>query len=295
MLYIHQYDVPVFDPTELKNMSAQNRKQVKSKFSDHYSDEDKQAFVRDYFAFCAYGDTLVGQAVDAFIQYSEKHQRDWTVVFVCGDHGFKLNDHGAVSKFSSWDIDTHNPIVVVSSDQSKFPAGKVVTNFTEFVDIKPTILAAAGAKLSDPQYNYLDGHDLAKVANNEIPARDYIVGECHAVTGPRAYIRTRDYMFSMMTRPHRNRGKDKDWAFHASYQDLDPALYHFAQDPQEIQNLAFDKDYEKVAMQLRDKLLSVVFDHRTEVDWGKNAMGTEVYPFDGVANGHDGNLHLGNE
>lgn len=109
---------------------------------------------RDYFAFCAYGDSLIGKAVDAFIGYSEKRQQPWMIVYVCGDHGWKLNDHGAISKFSPWRIDSNNPIIVVSSDKKKFPAGKVVTDFTEFVDIAPTVLAAAGADLAAPKFEF---------------------------------------------------------------------------------------------------------------------------------------------
>ena len=84
----------------------------------------KQAMIQDYYAFCAYGDDLVGQAVDDFIAYSEKNNQPWMVMYVVGDHGWKLNDHGSVSKFTPWEIDTHNPIIVVSSDKKKFPAGK---------------------------------------------------------------------------------------------------------------------------------------------------------------------------
>lgn len=183
----HTYNVPVFDEKELETMPAQLKKQVSHGFSDHFSDAEKQAMVQDYYAFCAYGDVLVGQAADAFIEYSETQKQPWAIVYVCGDHGWKLNDHGSVSKFTPWDVDSHNPIIVVSSDKKAFPAGKVVTDFTEFVDIAPTILAMGGAKLIDKKYDYLDGSDMAGIVSGEIPARDYVIGESHAVIGPRFY------------------------------------------------------------------------------------------------------------
>lgn len=289
----HQYKVPVFDEKELETMSAQNRKQVNQGFSDHYSDEQKQNIVRDYFAFCAYGDSLIGKAVNAFVDYSEKQKQEWMIVYVCGDHGFKLNEHGSLSKFSSWDIDTHNPIIVVSSDKKKFPAGMVIKDFTEFVDIKPTILAAGGAKLSDEKFEYLDGRDLAKTAAGAIPARDYIVGKCHAVTGPRAYIRTKEYVLSLQTRPDKIRGKNLDWATKATYKELDPALYHFATDPHETKNLAFDEQHKDVAMKLKDKLLNVVLgDNRVEVGWGQKADGTQLFHSNFEPGAHDGKLKV---
>lgn len=289
----YNYKVPEYSQEEFDQMAKQMQKQVQSGFSDHYTDEEKQKFIQDYYAFCAYGDDLVGQAADAFIEYSEKNKQEWMIIYVHGDHGWKLNDHGSVSKFTPWDVDAHNPIVVISSDKKKFPAGKVVRDFTEFVDIAPTALAAGGAQLKNKKYSYLDGLDLAEVVSGKAPVRDYVVGESHAVTGPRAFIRTKDYVFSMQTRPHKNRGKDFDWARNASYEELDPALYHFAIDPNEVNNLAFDKKYKKVAMVMKEKLINIVLgDNRVEVAWGPKADGTEVYRSNFAPGAHDYKLKL---
>lgn len=289
----HTYKVPEFDEKELKTMAKQMKKQVSNGYSDHFTDEDKQKMIQDYYAFCAYGDNLIGQSVDAFIEYNEKNNKEWMIVYVNGDHGWKLNDHGSVSKFTPWDIDSHNPIVVVSSDKKKFPASKVVRDYTEFVDIAPTILAAAGAKLQDPKFNYLDGFDMAKVASKEVPARDYVVGESHAVTGPRAFIRTKEYVFSMQTRPNKKRGENMDWARNATYEELDPALYCTTKDPHEINNLAFNKKYKKVAKEMKEKLMNIVLgDGRVEVQWGKKADGTKVFHGDFAPGSHDYKLKL---
>ena len=128
-------------------------------YSDHFTDAEKQPMIQDYYAFCAYGDALVGQRRMP-LSGTAKTQQPWMIVYVCGDHGWKLNDHGAISKFTPWEVDSHNPIIVVSSDKEVFPGGKVVTDFTEFVDIAPTILAAGGADLNATN-DYLDGYDLA--------------------------------------------------------------------------------------------------------------------------------------
>ena len=289
----HQYKIPVFDKKELENMPKQLRSNVIQSYSDHFTDTEKQKMIQDYYAFCAYGDQLVGKAVDDFIAYSEQHKQPWMIVYVCGDNGWKLNDHGAVSKFSTWDVDTHNPIIVVSSDKKAFPAGKVVRDFTEFVDIAPTILAAGGANLQDEKFDYLDGFDLAKVVTGEIPSRDYIVGEAHAVTGPRAFIRTKDYVFSMQSRPNKKRGQKMDWAVKAKYNELDPGLYRMSTDPHEQHNLAFDKQYEKIAMKMKDKIVNIIFgDGRVEVEWGPKADGTTVYRSNFAPAAHDGKMKL---
>ena len=287
----HQYKIPQVDPRERQKMPEQLKRQVAFGQSDHLSDAQKLTMIQDYYAFCAYGDDLVGQAADAFIEYSQQQEQPWMIVYVCGDHGWKLNDHGSVSKFTPWKIDSHNPIIVVSSDQQAFPAGKVVKDFTEFVDIAPTILAAGGAPLQDKQYAHLDGCDLAEVASGKVPARDYVIGESHAVTGPRAYIRTKEYVFSMQTRPDRNRGKNLQWAMNADYEELDPALYHMPTDPNEVSNLAFSEEYQPVAQALKKKLMNIVLgDNRVEINWGPKADGTNIHRSNFAPGAHDGKL-----
>lgn len=273
-----RYSIPVFDPAELDQLPPQLRDLVRKSESDHYSDADKQQMVQDYYAFCAYGDSLIGEAVRAFTSYSESHGQPWMILYVCGDHGWKLNEHGAIYKFSPWEIDTRTPMIVVSSEQEAFPAGKVVTDIVELVDIAPTALAAAGADLQDAGYAYLDGYNLAEVTAGLLPSRDYTLSESHAVTGPRATIRTEVFMFSLRSRPDKVRGRNMLWAMNASYEELEPVLYDLTRDPEERYNLAFDKDYAAVAQAMKEKLLNIVLgDDRAEVDWGPAGAGTEVF------------------
>ncbi|MDV7187998.1 sulfatase-like hydrolase/transferase [Lutibacter sp. TH_r2] len=291
----HTYKIPKVTEKELKTMSIQMKKLVNNKYTDHMSEEDLQKMIQDYYAFCAYGDKLVGQTANDFISYSEKQNQPWMIIYVCGDHGWKLNEHGATSKFTPWEWDSHNPIIVVSSDKKKFPAGKLVTEFTEFVDIAPTALSAAGEDLNSEKYNYIDGLDMAKIVANEAPVRDYIIGETHAVIGARAFIRTADYVLSLKTRPSKKEGENMKWALSASWEDLDPALYDSKKDPQEINNVAFDKKYQKVAKKMKDKLLNIVLgDNRVEVNWEKWGTGTKVYRSNFAPGSHDYKLKLEN-
>ncbi|WP_109831284.1 sulfatase-like hydrolase/transferase [Reichenbachiella versicolor] len=296
-----KYEVPELTEEEWETMPKQMQRQVGKSRSNEFPDWEKQKMIQDYYAFCAYGDDLVGQSAEAFIKYSEKNKQEWLIVFVCGDHGWKLNDHGAFSKFTPWEVDSHNPIVVISSDKKKFPAGKVVENYTEFVDIAPTVLSAAGANLKSKEFKYLDGIDLQETASGKAQVRDYVIGEGHAVTGPRAYIRTKEYVFSMQTRPDKKRGVNMDWARKVPYKELDPALYHMPSDPGETKNLAFDKKYAKIAEKMQNKLIDIVLgDGRAEIMWGKtnhgskpNAIGTDVIYNEKFAEGaHDYKLKL---
>ena len=274
-------------------MPAQLKRMIGNKPSYHFSDEEKQKMIQDYYAFCAYGDRLVGKTAEDFVAYSEKHNQPWMIIYVCGDHGWKLNEHGGISKFTPWKWDTHNPIIVVSSDKKKFPAGKIVKEFTEFVDIAPTTLKVAGANLSEKRFDYLDGFDLAAVVSKDAIERDYIIGESHAVTGPRAFIRTKDYVLSLKTRPTKKEGENMKWALTAPWEDLEPALYDSKKDPEEINNVAFDKKYKKIAKQMKEKLLNIVLgDNRVEVNWEKWGTGTKVYRSNFAPGSHDYKLKI---
>ncbi|MGC6424718.1 MAG: sulfatase-like hydrolase/transferase [Lentimonas sp.] len=288
-----QYNIPEVDPDEFGKLPPQLQKLVKGSASDHYSDKDKQQMVQDYYAFCAYGDALIGEAIDAFMNYSISQEQEWMIVYVCGDHGWRLNEHGSIYKFGPWKTDALDPVIVVSSDTEKFPAGKVVTRLTELVDIAPTIIAAGGADLATNAFDYLDGFDLAKVVSGELH-RDYIIGESHAVTGPRATIRTQDYMFSIKSRP-RNKmgGKQMDWAMKASFKALEPVLYDLKRDPDELNNVAFDPEYQTIADAMKKKLLDIVIgDGRVEVNWGKDGSGTEIFRSDFAEGADDKILKL---
>lgn len=263
-----QYNVPEFTKEELKGFPKQIQRLYKNDRSDHYTDEDKQQMIADYYAFSAYADYLVGKAVKEFVDYSEKNKQPWLVLYVCGDHGWRLNDHGMISKFAPFDIDLHNPMIAVSSDKNKFPAGKVVKNFTQFVDMAPTFFAAGGIDITQPKYDYLDGQDLAKVVTND-SKRDYIIAEPTAVTGPIAVIRTTDYKFAMKIRPGRKHDtKNIDWAIKAELKDVEPMLFDLRNDPDETKNLAFDPYYRSVLNSLRNKLQNIVLgDGHIEVLW----------------------------
>ncbi|MEM9418085.1 MAG: sulfatase-like hydrolase/transferase [Planctomycetota bacterium] len=294
----YTYKIPQAAPGEIAALPPQLQKLYDSKRTDHLTEEHLQQMIQDYYAFCAYGDQLVGEAVEAFTAYSEAQGQPWMIVYVCGDHGWKLNEHGMTSKFATWDLDVHNPVVVVSSDKKNFPAGKVVHDFTEFVDMAPTFYAAAGLDVESPEFDHLDGYDLAKVADGSIPARDYVLIESWWVTGPRAALRTKDYAFSMKVKPAFAPGKQMDWPLGKSLKQVEAVLYDLSADPDEVKNVALDPRYAEVATALRNKLEDIVIrePRRIEVDWKAGPEG-KVFRLDAgpqLYGGDDKKLELPN-
>lgn len=288
------YEVPEFTKEELAAFPPQIQKLYSHSASDHFAPDQKQQMIRDYFAFCAYADDLVGKAAEKFVSYSEKKGQPWMILYVCGDHGWRLNEHGMISKFGPFDSELHNPIIVVSSDKEKFPANKVVTEFTTFLDMAPTFYAAADIDVGKPDYAYLDGRDLAKIVSGAQPPRDYIIAEPTHVIGPRAVIRTADYKFSMRIRPKGIDGKNINWAIKTPFEEVEPMFFDLRADPGEVRNLAHEDYYRSVIDALRKKLQDIVLgDGRVECKWDA-AGNTTVVTSNFAPGADDGKLALPN-
>ncbi|MCM2369163.1 sulfatase-like hydrolase/transferase [Aporhodopirellula aestuarii] len=272
-----QYRVPEFDLKDLKRLPPQLKTlHTKNRFDDLQPAEKQQA-IRDYYAFCAFGDSMVGQAVDAFKTSSKKQEREYLIVYVCGDHSWHLGEQGIESKFGPYDHSNHNAVIVVSSDTEAFPPGTVCEDFVEFVDFAPTFYAAAGLDVTRPEFAHLDGQPLQDTVAGNATKRDYVLGEMNHVYGPRAYIRSKDFAFSMRTRFKNGKAgagysvnEKIRWALDAAPKEVEMALFDLRTDPKERVNVADDERYIGLADFFRRKLGNIVLgDRRLEVNWKK--------------------------
>ncbi|WP_282135755.1 sulfatase-like hydrolase/transferase [Seonamhaeicola maritimus] len=269
-----KYKIPEFDTEELSNFPPQLVLHYNECKSDQLTNDEKLQAIRDYYAFCAYGDSLIGDAVEAFKKYNEVRGEEWLIIYTVGDHGWHLNEQGVMAKFGPWKQSVHDAIIVVSSDKTKFPGVKVVSDITEYVDFVPTMLAAGGVDISNEKYDYLDGYNLQDVVEGKAPKRDYALGEINVVNGHRAYMRNLDFAFSMRSRDmwddvrSPNQNKDVRWALTCDRPKADMALYDLRVDPLEKNNLADHRDYRELADWFRNKLGNIVLgDGRVECDW----------------------------
>ncbi|XPF92467.1 sulfatase-like hydrolase/transferase [Colwellia sp. RE-S-Sl-9] len=270
------YDVPDFSRDELKKLPPQLRTVFNRLKTDELTPEEKQQAIADYYAFCAYGDYLIGQAVESFKEYNKKLDQEYLILLTVGDHGWQLGEQGIEAKFSPWNTSNQGIIIAVDSTKKRFPQGHVFNQFTEYVDIAPTLLGAAGIDLA-AEGKHLDGFDLAQIIRDKELKRDYVIGELNVFNTPRAYLRAERFAFSMRVRKENGfpghgyePGENIKWVYSASAEQVEMALYDLHCDTNEQNNVAYDKAYEKVAIALRKKLTDIIVgDGRVEVNWLK--------------------------
>ncbi len=286
------YKVPEYSEKEAELMPPSLRDLRQDMDISRLSADDKQQAIRDYYAFCAMGDHLIGAAVRSFKDYCEKHGQEYLILFVCGDHGWHLGEQGIEAKFGPWFQSTHDSAIVVSSDKTKFPAGKVCKDVVEFVDFAPTFYEVAD--IDAARHPGLDGISLLTTLNQGAQ-RDYVIGEMNQVRGDRAYLRCKDFAFAMRVRPYWKKpgegyepGERIRWGLDAPARDVDMSLYDLRVDPDERINVAYHEPYAKLAAFFRDKLGRIVLgDGRIECDWTKE----NKYHISNFAPGaHDRNL-----
>lgn len=289
-----KYKVPAFNEKERATFTPQLEKLYKVLNMTNMTSKEKQQAIQDYYAFCAYGDALIGESVDAFKKYCKKNNQEYLIIYVVGDHGWHLGEQGIEAKFGPWKQSTQGAMIVVSSDKKAVPENVVNTDLVEYVDAAPTILESAGIPINNKEYKYLDGVNLHKFINGEAKKRDYIVGETNVIVGHRAYLRSKDFAFSMKTRPSNWKklvpNKNVKWALNCPVEEAELVLYDLRKDPLERNNVAAKRKYKKLAAWFRTKLGNIVLgDGRAECDWTKE----NTFNISNFAKGaHNGKLEI---
>lgn len=216
--------------------------------------EKQKELIHGYYAATSYMDTQVGILLNTLDSLGLSKN---TIIVLWGDHGWHLGDHNLWCKHTNFEQATHAPLLIsapgIKSSKTK--------SLTEFVDVFPTLCDLAGLTIP----NHLDGKSLVPVMkNSKMSVKEFSVSQ---------YPRTRNKLdterlgwsegqfmgYSIRTSQYRYTIWMKD-SFRSSRpfdKELMVAseLYDYKKDPNETINVADEKSYASVAIDMHKKIL----------------------------------------
>lgn len=175
-----------------------------------------------------------------------------TIVIFTADHGEQLFDHGMLGKVGYFDQAAHIPLIVRDPRRVADPGrGKIVSQFTETVDVLPTVLDAAGTDIPANA----DGHSLLSLCAGNVPAfwRD----EAHW-----------SYDFRNIRTHHMERKLNlpSDWCNlqvvrtdtlkYVHFAGLPPVLFDLKNDPDEWHNVADDPAHQALRLEGLERMMT---------------------------------------
>lgn len=201
----------------------------------------------DYLGQCASLDKNLGRLIE---RLKEEHLYENTVIIFASDHGSHFMTRNTDSHLHGYDdykrtchaAATHVPLVIAGG---AYQGGKEVEELVSTESLPKTILAIAGVDVGDAMI----GENLLDVVCGKTDNRPDEVFSQISESRVGRCIRTRYYLYSVYA-------PDKDGgACAASDLYADDFLYDLSTDPYELNNLIHDPAYDKVRLELREKLL----------------------------------------
>ena len=201
----------------------------------------------DYLGQCASLDENLGRLIE---RLKEEHLYENTVIIFASDHGSHFMTRNKDSHLHGYDdykrtchaAATHVPLVIAGG---AYQGGKEVEELVSTESLPKTILAIAGVDVGDAMI----GENLLDVVCGKTDNRPDEVFSQISESRVGRCIRTRYYLYSVYA-------PDKDGgACAASDLYADDFLYDLRTDPYELNNLIHDPAYDKVRLELREKLL----------------------------------------
>lgn len=175
-----------------------------------------------------------------------------TLIVVTSDHGEMLGDHWLQGKSGYFDTAVHIPLIIrdprASADRGR---GQIITDWTESVDVAPTILSALGAAIprqmdGSPLSAFLKGErptDWRDAVHHEYDFRDIQTQEHEARLG----LRSDECSLAVL--------RDDRFKY-VHFAALPPLFFDLEKDPEQLHNCAEDPAYAALVRDYAQKMLS---------------------------------------
>lgn len=195
-------------------------------------------------------------------------QYENTVIIFLSDHGAQLGDHHLMMPEGYFDQSVHIPLIIrMPGDNNQRQKGAVIDNFTEIVDLLPTVLDILGVEIP----RQCDGESLTPFLLGQTPATwrtevhweiDFRYIDKSAGYAPPSIalnISSDVCLFNVI--------RDENYKY-VHFASLPPLLFNLKQDSNELHNLAPVSNYRDLILEYSQKLLvwRMMNDERTLTD-----------------------------
>ena len=208
------------------------------------TDQDIKNLIAVYLGMCAEVDHNIGRILKSLEE--NKLDKNTLIVFT-SDHGELLGENRMWGKLGWWDAAYRIPLIIHEPDKKNYE----INDFTESVDLAPTILDWLN---EDIPINW-SGESLIEYTRNgkRKSIKPYVVfefdfSESHYSQFVKEKILTPEECSLICIRT-------SNWKY-VHFPSLPSLLFDLEKDPQEMKNLAEDKNHQEIKNNLLSKLLS---------------------------------------
>ena len=218
-----------------------------------------------YYGLMAEIDDNIGRII-ALLKVIGQYEN--TVIIFLSDHGAQLGDHHLMMPEGYFDQSVHIPLIIrMPGDNNQRQKGAVIDNFTEIVDLLPTVLDILGVEIP----RQCDGESLTPFLLGQTPATwrtevhweiDFRYIDKSAGYAPPSIalnISSDVCLFNVI--------RDENYKY-VHFASLPPLLFNLKQDSNELHNLAPVSNYRDLILEYSQKLLvwRMMNDERTLTD-----------------------------
>ncbi|KAA0910117.1 sulfatase-like hydrolase/transferase [Aquicoccus porphyridii] len=201
-------------------------------------DEVREAVIPAYMGLIKQADDQMGRL---FAWMEETGRMQDTMIVLTSDHGDFLGDHWMGEKTFFHDASTRIPLIVYDpSPEADATRGTVCDALVESIDLAPTFVDVAGAKVPD---HVLEGESLMPILHGETQEtrRQYVVCEYDYSGAPVAALLNADIDDAQLFMV-----ADKRWKLIHAEGGHRPILFDLANDPDELSDLGESPDHAEV-------------------------------------------------
>ncbi|NQZ58427.1 MAG: sulfatase-like hydrolase/transferase [Lentisphaeraceae bacterium] len=205
---------------------------------DEYFDEEKvRIATASYYGLISFIDRQIGIILDSLKKLGLE---DSTRIIYSSDHGDNLGARGFWGKSTMHAESAGVPMILAGPD---VPVAQRVSTPVSLVDLAPTLIEFNGEQLSEKEKKELPGRNLIEIAKGEDKERG-VFCEYHAIGSITGF-------FMMRT---------ERWKYNY-YVGFDCELFDMENDPEEMNNLGTDEEFEAVRRDMHQLLLNVCDPH----------------------------------